>query len=258
MNIDFVAAICEEFATAIEPVVDPDHLSPQECWGPLVEVLGSEFTPDNIANLREEQIGALRRSFALNFESEAISIEHIQSGIRATLRRWPVTQDGNVPAQLGRRYTPSAMSQQNTPPANPDDDLFYQQLTAYRQSLVAAEQSMQSEYDKAVMALSGGALGISFTFLKDIIGTKGLIHYSTLLGAWILWGLSISFILASFFTSTKALRKAVTDTDMHTVYMTLAKSPWATATKILNALGGICFFLGLVALVIFVAHNQPK
>ena len=150
------------------------------------------------------------------------------------------------------------MSEENTPQAESDDDSFQEQLSAYRQSLITAEQTMQSEYDKAVMTLSGGALGISFTFLKDIVGTKGLTHFPTLLAAWVLWGLSITFILASFFTSTKALRRAITDTDMHTIYMTLAKSGWATATKILNGLGGFCFFLGLLALVIFVANNQPK
>ena len=150
------------------------------------------------------------------------------------------------------------MSEEKPVSSESDDDSFLVQLTAYRQSLVAAGQAMQNEYDKAVMALSGGALGISFAFLKDIVGTKGLAHFCALLGAWVLWGLSISFILASFFTSTKALRRAVDDTDMHTIYITLAESGWATATKILNALGGICFFLGLLALVVFVAYNQPK
>jgi hypothetical protein len=150
------------------------------------------------------------------------------------------------------------MSEDNKEMDDSDDDSFQGQLTAYRQSLITAEQTMQSEFDKAVMTLSGGALGISFTFLKDIIDTEGLTHFSTLLAAWILWGLSITFILASFFTSTKALRRAIADTDMHTIYMTLAKSRWASATTILNGLGGVCFFLGLIALVIFVAHNQPK
>jgi hypothetical protein len=152
------------------------------------------------------------------------------------------------------------MSEEGTPEPEPepDENRFQNNLSAYRQSLVLAEQAMQGEYDKAVMTLSGGALGISFSFLKDIVGTKGLTHFCALLVAWGLWGLSISFILASFFTSTKALRKTVADTDLHTIYMTLAKSGWATATKILNALGGVCFFLGLLSLLVFVAHNQPK
>jgi hypothetical protein len=135
---------------------------------------------------------------------------------------------------------------------------FRKNLTAYRQSLIASEQAMQGEYDKSVMTLSGGALGISFAFLKDIVGVAVLSHGNVLLGAWILWGLSISFVLASFFTSTKALRKAVLDTDYQDIYMTLANSCWATVTKWLNALGGVCFFVGVILLVVFVAYNLPK
>ncbi|HTL71657.1 MAG TPA: hypothetical protein VL863_00035, partial [bacterium] len=95
---------------------------------------------------------------------------------------------------------------------NPEDksqDSFLQNLTNYRQSLIAAEQAMQAEYDKGVLTLSGGALGISLVFLKDIVGTKSLLHGEFLLLAWIFWGLSISFILASYFTSAKAIRRAV-------------------------------------------------
>ncbi|HEY1050980.1 MAG TPA: hypothetical protein VGE39_14520 [Prosthecobacter sp.] len=135
---------------------------------------------------------------------------------------------------------------------------FQDNLSSYRQLLLASEQAMQSEYDKSVMTLSGGALGVSFAYLKDIVGTQGLSHGSILLLSWILWGMSISFILASFFTSGQSLRKAVTDTDMKEIYLTLAKSKWVTATKWLNALAGVCFFLGVTALVVFVSNNLPK
>jgi hypothetical protein len=132
---------------------------------------------------------------------------------------------------------------------------FEERLSAYRQSLIAAEQSMQGEYDKGVLTLSGGALGISLVFLKDVVGTKPLVHSECLLAAWIVWGLSIAFVLSSYFTSTKALRRAVTDTDEKMIYITLAQSGWATATKVLNALGGICFFVGIILIVTFVSFN---
>lgn len=128
-------------------------------------------------------------------------------------------------------------------------------LSAYRQSLIAAEQTMQGEYDKGVLTLSGGALGLSLVFLKDVVGANPLVHSGCLLAAWIAWGLSIAFVLASYFTSTKALRRAVLETDAQTIYMTLAQSGWATATQWLNALGGACFFIGILLLVIFVAFN---
>jgi hypothetical protein len=139
-----------------------------------------------------------------------------------------------------------------------EGDSLEKRLAAYRQSLIAAEQTMQSEYDKGVLTLSGGALGISLVYLKDVVGTKPLHNAGFLLGAWVVWGLSISLILASYFTSTKALRRAVTETDAKTIYMTLAQSGWATATKVFNALGGVCFFFGVVLLVYFASCNLPK
>lgn len=117
---------------------------------------------------------------------------------------------------------------------------------------------MQGEYDKGVLTLSGGALGISLVFLKDVVGTKPILHGGYLLAAWIVWGLSIAFVLSSYFTSTKALRRAIADTDEKTIYITLAQSGWATATKILNALGGLCFFVGIILLVTFVSFNLSK
>lgn len=44
----------------------------------------------------------------------------------------------------------------------------------YRQTLINLEQQMQSTYDKAVMTLSGGALGISLAFLKDVADKTAL------------------------------------------------------------------------------------
>jgi hypothetical protein len=131
-------------------------------------------------------------------------------------------------------------------------------LSAYRQSLIAAEQSMQGEYDKGVLAMSGGALGVSLVFLNDFIGSKSIANGCFLLAAWIVWGLSIVFVLASYFTSTFALRRAYSDASNDRIYNTAGRSCWATATLILNALGGISFFAGVVCFVAFVACNLNR
>lgn len=87
--------------------------------------------------------------------------------------------------------------------ADPSDDGPSPDLTEYRQSLVAAEQTMQGEYDKGVLTLSGGALGISLVFLKDVVGPKPLKEPGFLLASWIVWGLSIGFVLASYLRAQK-------------------------------------------------------
>ncbi len=117
---------------------------------------------------------------------------------------------------------------------------------------------MQGEYDKAVLTLSGGALGISLVFLKDVVGSKPIVHSNYLLAAWIAWSFSIAFVMISYFTSTKALRRALKDTDEKTIYLSLAQSGWSTTTKVLNAFGGLSFFIGIALLVRFVSFNLPK
>jgi hypothetical protein len=135
---------------------------------------------------------------------------------------------------------------------------FLDDLSIYRKSLLSAEQQMQTEYDKGVMTLSGGALGISFAFLKDVVGEKELLHGSFLLWAWIFWAVSIACILTSYFTSAKSLRDAAVAVDQQTIYLTLAKGAWVNWTKGLNVGGGVAFLLGVVFLFIFVANNLPK
>jgi hypothetical protein len=65
------------------------------------------------------------------------------------------------------------------------------QLQAYRNTLVEAECKAQENFDKTVISLSGGALGISFAFVKDIIFGKPA-DTGYLLASWVVWGLSVS------------------------------------------------------------------
>ena len=47
------------------------------------------------------------------------------------------------------------------------------QRPAYRAQLVALEQKFQEAYDKAVLILSGGALGLSLVVVKDYLRLRG-------------------------------------------------------------------------------------
>jgi hypothetical protein len=96
---------------------------------------------------------------------------------------------------------------------------FQDEISQYRATLLELEQKMQGEFDKAVMALSGGALGLSFTFLKEVVKSTPLKSTSWLLTAWICWGLSLSCVLFSFFSSALALRKAIKQTDAKLIYV---------------------------------------
>jgi hypothetical protein len=134
---------------------------------------------------------------------------------------------------------------------------FEKQIFDYRKTLQALEQKMQSEYDKAIMALSGGALGVSMTFLKDVVLDHGVHGGNFLLWSWICWGTSVTCTLFSFYTSAQALRRAVRQTDERAIYLEIAGGKFNCVTKILNFCAGGLFMLGVILIVLFASCNLP-
>ena len=135
---------------------------------------------------------------------------------------------------------------------------FHNQISDYRKALLSLEQQMQSDFDKAIMLLSGGALGVSMTFLKDVLVIKqGVQGGSFLLAAWICWGLSVTCTLFSFYTSAQALRRAIQQTDDQTIYLQLVGGKFNQLTKALNLAAGILFMSGVVLIALFVSRNLP-
>ena len=128
-------------------------------------------------------------------------------------------------------------------------------LIEYRRHLVAAEQKSQEDFDKTVLSLSGGALGISFVFLKDVVGSNPIEAPGYLIASWIAWGASAMAVLASYFMSHLALRRAIVQVDMGTIFQQKAGGGFRTATAILNAAGALLFMLGVCTIALFVSAN---
>lgn len=127
-------------------------------------------------------------------------------------------------------------------------------IADYRCLLTQTEQTSQADFDKAVLTLSGGALGLSFAFTKDIVGTAPIAHIGYLLLAWIAWALSSTSILVSFFASARAQRKAIKQLDRGL----LPPRPgglWDITTDTLNVLGLLLFLFGLTMMIFFLRHN---
>src|SRR5690242_8681658 len=104
-----------------------------------------------------------------------------------------------------RAYRPRLLPQRVRRNGSPMDA----RLDEYRKHCVTAEQKAQEDFDKWVLTLSGGGLGTSFAFIKDLIGTGPLAHPLLLFSAWSAWAVSIVATLASFFFSQLALRTAI-------------------------------------------------
>ena len=79
-------------------------------------------------------------------------------------------------------YRGSVMSE----PTNPAD---------YRDVLTALETKSQTEYDRLVVALSGGALGISFAFVERFVGDDPPLALWALMAAWVAWVCSLALVL---------------------------------------------------------------
>jgi hypothetical protein len=131
-------------------------------------------------------------------------------------------------------------------------------MADYREHLVMAEKEMQLFYDKAVMTLSGGALALSFTFLKDVhVASQNLIFRDWLVASWVSWALSIGCILASFFTSTLALRRAIHQNDANELMKETVGGKAAYVTQWLNVIAGVLFLIGLFSQIVFICFNRP-
>lgn len=128
-------------------------------------------------------------------------------------------------------------------------------LKAYRASLQTLMEKMQAEYDKTVIILSGGAIGLSITFSKELIGRENLRGPNWLLLALLSWSLSVGLMLASFFTSAQAMERAIRQTDQHAVYREPVGGFFDKMTRHLNAVAGMLFFTGLVFITVFIRSN---
>lgn len=124
----------------------------------------------------------------------------------------------------------------------------------YRQHLVLAEQKTQEDYDKSILSLSGGALGVSFAFIDKILQGREPEFLWMLTGAWILWGLSIAAVIFSFFCSRQALRKAIDQVDKGED-LQKPGGIMSAITERLNIISGVAFMVGIVLIAIFATRN---
>jgi hypothetical protein len=125
----------------------------------------------------------------------------------------------------------------------------------YRKHLVASDQKSQEDFDKTVLSLSGGALGISFVFLKDVIGPNPIQSPTLLFSAWVTWGLSTFCVLSSYYLSHLAIRKTIRQIDDDTLHQGKPGGRYRDATALLNAAGAVLFLLGVCAITLFANAN---
>ncbi len=128
-------------------------------------------------------------------------------------------------------------------------------IAAYRQALSLLQEKMQSEYDKAVLALSGGAFGVSVLLIKDIIGTSRAESSVCLNLAWVAWALSITSVLISFYTSANAMEETIRELDTDSAVSAKPGGSFDLFTRVLNICSGGFFVIGIFLFGYFVSAN---
>lgn len=134
-------------------------------------------------------------------------------------------------------------------------DGVYDGMVAYRDFLIAADQKASEAYDKTIMTLSGGALGLSVTFLKDIVGDSKRVSVCWLEASWMCLTVSLLLILASMLFSQWALRKAINQVDTRTLDHEQAGGLLSFCTASLNVFAGLLCVAGIMLLAWFSLAN---
>ena len=133
---------------------------------------------------------------------------------------------------------------------------YERKLEKYQQVQLTAYEKAQEDYDKTVITLSGGALGITFSFIEKFIGDAPIKQPTFLLLAWGSWGFSVTSCLFSYYSSVLSLGKILSELSNEEEVSN--KNPGgicALVTKILNFLSGFLFFFGVVLIICFVYCN---
>ncbi len=136
----------------------------------------------------------------------------------------------------------------------PDED--FQTYITERKSLVEAELEQSRLFDKAILTLAAGALGLSITFIRQIAPTPDPNTIWMLIFAWGAFSGSVLATLTSFLTSQFACRRQREILDAQQSDRAAgSRNGFGIATTILNILSAILFVIGVVFMVVFSINN---
>jgi len=141
------------------------------------------------------------------------------------------------------------------------DDLIRrnEQFTQFRDHLWSLRQSNIEHADNLVLTLSAGILGLSISFVKDIVPIDRIVQLWELRTSWWAFSGSILFTLVSYWLARREM--GVQETFAYNYYVENKpeyfekRNYWKLATDACNSLASICFAAGVVLLVLFVSIN---
>ncbi len=122
----------------------------------------------------------------------------------------------------------------------------------YLEQLNKAYIQSSSQFDKQVLFIASGALGVSLAFIKDVVKLEGATNKPLLLLAWISFGTVILICILSHYTSLKAINFKIEHIHQKT---DKTSKRFDFFTKLFNILMIVFLAGGLILLNVFIAIN---
>jgi hypothetical protein len=136
-----------------------------------------------------------------------------------------------------------------------DPSLNDSALADYRETLEERYAEMSASYDSNLIKLSGGALAVSFAFIKDVVPEPEPSTFSYVWYGWLCFALSLAAALFALLCSQYAVRRAIAQIDDGSIRSSTPGGKLAIATHVLTISGAVLFLAGVVLLAQFARVN---
>lgn len=128
--------------------------------------------------------------------------------------------------------------------------------------LFKRELSNSENYDKSLLAYASGGLGLSLTFIKDVVPFATARYLALLELSWLSFVGAIVLVLASFQISQLAIRRQIDLASRYYLKREAAalneENRFATWTGRVNVMAGILFLCGVLLTTVFVWTNLGR
>lgn len=127
-----------------------------------------------------------------------------------------------------------------------------EEKNTYLEQLNKAYIESSSQFDKQILFIASGALGISLAFIKDIVKLDIATNKNLLLLSWIFFGAVILICILSHYTSLKAINFKIEN-----LYQKKDKTSkiFDFFTKLFNIFMIVFLASGLILLFVFIGIN---
>lgn len=112
------------------------------------------------------------------------------------------------------------------------------------------------QFDKNVLLIASGALGISFAFIEKLVpNIKESVCKGSLIGAWYLFGAVIFISLVSHFISSQSLRWTISHYEDKKADFEKGTKRWNMIIRLCNVLMILGLLWGTLLLINFIKQN---